>query len=141
MKKEVELNFRTYSDENIGSLSFFESKHDVPFNIQRIYFVYHVPLEKRRGYHAHKDLQQVLWCPYGEIEVILDDGNSKSKYILNSPEKALLVLRGIWHEMIWKKENSVLCVAASDFYNEKDYIRDYAEFLNYKRKGYWKNEN
>jgi len=69
--------------------------------------------------------------------VILDDGNEKKSYLLDSPEKALLVLRGYWHDMYWRKEGSVLCVAASDYYDEADYIRDYDEFLRYAQEGYW----
>ena len=115
----------------MGFLSFFESKKDVPFEIRRIYYTYKVPIGTKRGMHAHKKLQQLLWCPYGEIEVILDDGKVKTAYILDSPEKALIVESGIWRELFWKKENSVLSVAASDYYNEDDYIRNYEDFLNY----------
>lgn len=137
-KKLVKVN--TKGDQDNGHLSFFETKKDIPFDIKRIYYIYDVPLEIKRGMHAHKDLQQILWCPYGEIEVILDDGHQKESFLLDSPEKALFVLKGYWHDMYWRKENSVLCVAASDYYNEEDYIRDYEEFQSYVKAGYW-NEN
>ena len=120
-----------------GYLSFIETHTDVPFSIRRIYYIYDVPVGTQRGMHAHKTLQQLLWCPYGEIEVILDDGKGKKCYLLDSPEKALFVLRGYWRDMYWRKEGSVLCVAASDYYDEADYIRDYDEFLRYVREGYW----
>ena len=132
---------KTTGDEKIGFLSFFESNKDIPFEIKRIYYTYNVPVNTKRGMHAHKELNQVLWCPYGEIEVILDNGREKKNYLLNSPDKALLVGKGIWREMLWKKENSVLCVAASEYYDENDYIRDYNEFLKYVKEGYWNNEN
>lgn len=135
------LNITTHGNDELGYLSFFESNKDIPFEIKRIYYTYDVPLGTKRGMHAHKDLQQVLWCPYGEIEVILDDGKEKTIYILDSPEKALLVLKGYWHDMYWRKEGSVLCVAASDYYNENDYIRKYDEFLKYAKEGYWNDEN
>lgn len=135
------LKIKTTGDEKIGFLSFFESNKDIPFEIKRIYYTYNVPVNTKRGMHAHKELNQVLWCPYGEIEVILDNGREKKNYLLNSPDKALLVGKGIWHEMYWKKENSVLCVAASEYYDENDYIRDYNEFLKYVKEGYWNNEN
>lgn len=128
-------------DSNFGYLSFFEANKHIPFAIKRIYYTYDVPLEIKRGMHAHKNLQQVLWCPYGEIEVVLDNGKEKISYSLDSPQKALLVLKGYWHDMYWKKEDSVLCAAASDYYNEEDYIRDYNEFLKYVKEGYWNNEN
>lgn len=135
------LNVKTRGNKGDGYLSFFEANKEIPFDIKRIYYTYDVPIEIRRGMHAHKELQQILWCPYGEIEVVLEDGKKKASYLLDSPKKALLVLKGYWHDMYWKKEGSVLCVAASDYYNEDDYIRDYDEFLKYVEKGYWNDEN
>ena len=124
-----------------GSLSFFEANKDVPFEIKRIYFTYDVPIEVERGMHAHKKLNQCLWCPYGEIEVFLDNGEITKTYLLDAPNKLLLVGSGIWRNMRMKKEGSILCVAASDYYDENDYIRNYDEFLLYVKRGYWENEN
>ncbi|SDC79824.1 sugar 3,4-ketoisomerase [Geotoga petraea] len=135
------IKIKTFGNRSKGFLSFFESNKDIPFEIKRIYYIYNVPVNTKRGMHAHKELNQVLWCPYGEIEVILDNGKEKKSYLLDSPEKALLVGKGIWHDMYWKKENSVLCVAASEYYNEEDYIRDYEDFLRYVKEGYWNDEN
>ncbi len=117
--------------KDIGTLSFFETNKEIPFDIKRIYYIYDVPIGVKRGMHAHKKLKQVLWCPFGEIEVILDDGAEIQSYQLNSPEKLLLVGVGVWRSMIWKKQDSVLCVAASDYYEEEDYIRNYDDFLKY----------
>lgn len=139
--KNLLLNIRTNGDPEKGFLSFFEGGKDVPFPIKRIYYTYDVPVNVKRGMHAHKALQQIVWCPYGEIEIILDNGQEKKSYLLDTPEKALFVLKGYWHDMYWKKEGSVLCVAASASYDEADYIRDYQEFLNYVEEGYWTNEN
>lgn len=135
------LDIRTMGDSEKGYLSFYEIENDVPFPIKRIYYTYDVPINVKRGLHAHKKLQQIMWCPYGEIEVILDDGEERVHYLLDCPEKGLVVLNGYWREMIWRKEGSVLCVAASDFYDESDYIRNYDEFLKLVGEGYWKNEN
>lgn len=120
-----------------GFLSYFEQNKDFIFDIKRIYYTYEVPIDEIRGMHAHKKLEQILWCPFGEIKVVLDDGNLKNEYILDSPDKILFVKKGYWHTMQWKKPDSVLCVAASDNYNEEDYIRDYDEFLKYVEEGYW----
>lgn len=128
------------SKEQQGSLSFFEGEKDVPFKIKRIYYTYNVPLEGVRGGHAHKNLQQLIFCPYGAIKVILDNGFSKSELLLDKPDKGLIIDYGIWRDLIWEKENSVLCVAASNYYNEDDYIRNYDEFLKLVKGGYW-NEN
>ena len=139
--KSLLQTIKTNGNTSIGYLSFFESQKDIPFDIKRIYYTYDVPTDTKRGMHAHKNLQQILWCPYGTIEVILDDGVNKNSYLLDSPEKALIVGNGIWHDMYWRKEGSVLCVAASEHYNEDDYIRDYDVFIKYVEEGYWKDEN
>lgn len=135
------ITLKKNGDTEKGFLSFFEAGKDIAFDIKRIYYTYDVPVNAKRGMHAHKALQQVLWCPYGCIEVVLDDGSEIESYLLDSPEKALIIGKGIWRVMYWRKEGSVLCVAASDYYNEKDYIRDYDEFIKYVREGYWKYEN
>lgn len=121
---------------SIGSLSFFQTT-DIGFEIKRIYYIYDVPKAANRGFHAHKNLCQFAWCPYGDISFILDDGHSKQEVRLNNPSEGLLIQKGIWREMIWNKENSVLCVAASDYYDENDYVRDYDEFLRLVKEGYW----
>ncbi|OZM56415.1 hypothetical protein CIB95_11615 [Lottiidibacillus patelloidae] len=134
------LNLTTNGDKNLGFLSFFETGREISFEIKRIYYTYDVPIGTKRGMHAHKKLKQILWCPYGQIEVILNDGVVENRYILDSPDKALLVSEGYWHDMYWRKEGSVLCVAASDYYNEEDYIRDYDEFIELVKRGFWNEE-
>lgn len=124
--------------------SFYKAKYVVPMiqlEIKRIYYIYDVPINTRRGMHAHKKLKQVLWCPYGQIDVVIDNGRGTEVHALDAPEKLLLDLEGQWREMYWRQTGSVLCVAASDFYDEEDYIRDYDEFLKLVKEGYWTNES
>ena len=135
------VEIKKINTPEMGSLSFFEAKNEVPFDIKRIYYIYEVPAEEKRGMHAHKALEQVLWCPYGSIEIVLDNGEEKKSFLLDAPNKLLLVGPGIWRDMFWKKEGSVLCVAASMYYSEDDYIRNYDEFLKYVKEGFWKDEN
>jgi dTDP-4-dehydrorhamnose 3,5-epimerase-like enzyme len=130
------LTFPTFGSPSIGYLSFFED-HKIGFSIKRVYYIYGSSDGTKRGFHAHKKLKQFAWCPYGDITFILDDGYSKQEVRLNSPSEGLLIHQGVWREMIWNKENSVLCVAASDYYDESDYIRDYDEFLRLVKEGYW----
>lgn len=131
---------RIHSSEN-GNLSFFESFKEVPFDIKRIYYTYDVNINTKRGMHAHKQLKQAIWCPFGKIEIILDNGKCVRNVFLNSPEKLLIIEPGIWRDIYWRQEGSVLCVAASDYYKEDDYIRDYNEFKRLVEKRYWSNEN
>lgn len=117
-----------------GRLSVLEDGgRDLPFEVKRLYWVYEVDEDIRRGFHAHKETWQFLFCPYGSIEIMLDDGEKKEYVTLDSPDKGLLLPPELWHEMLWKKPGSVLCVAASEYYDEADYIRDYDRFLEHAR--------
>jgi len=125
------LSIKTIPTVNAGELSFFEERKDFSFSIKRIYYISKVPEGTRRGFHAHKELSQLLFCPYGKIQLVLDNGIEKEEIILNDPSIGILIDRPVWREMWWLEKNSVLCVAASDYYNTEDYIRNYEEFISY----------
>lgn len=116
-----------------GSLSFFQMEKDFDFTIKRIYYIYEFSQQNRRGFHAHKELKQVMFCPHGSIEVELDNGVEKEKYLLDCPEKILVVNRGYWREFLSLVENSILCVGASEIYDESDYIRNYDEYKKWSK--------
>lgn len=117
--------------ENLGALSFFETGQDIDFEIKRIYYITQVSKGIERGFHAHKNLKQVLFCPHGKIEILLDDGEKVERVLLDDPSKALVIYPTIWRTMTWKTDDAVLCVCASEIYDECDYIRDYNEFKKY----------
>lgn len=125
------IKISTVSTLDSGELSFFEEKKDVPFELKRIYYISKVPEGTKRGFHAHKQLKQFLFCPYGSILLILDDGVHREEIELSDPSVGVLIDKPTWREMIWLQRNSVLCVAASEYYTKEDYIRDYSEFLKY----------
>lgn len=125
------IHIKTVPTDGAGELSFFEAGHDFDFEIKRIYYISGVPDGVRRGFHAHKKLKQLLFCPYGEIRLILDDGAVREEVTLNDPSVGVLIEKPTWREMLWLKPNSVLCVAASDYYKLEDYIRDYDTFQAY----------
>ncbi|MCQ2503308.1 MAG: GNAT family N-acetyltransferase [Saccharofermentans sp.] len=127
------VHIRTIPTENAGELSFFESGQDIPFDVKRIYYISKVPEGVRRGFHAHKELKQLLFCPYGRIQLILENNLGREEIELNDPSIGVLIEEPTWREMLWLQKNSVLCVAASDHYDPSDYIRDYAEFKAYIR--------
>lgn len=112
-----------------GSLSFMEGKNHIPFELKRIYYIYDVFKNAVRGRHAHRELQQVLFCIRGSITVVLDNGTDKEAITLNKPNQGLFLDTYMWHEMVAFKEGTVLLVVASDVYKESDYIRDYQTFL------------
>lgn len=125
------MHIKTIPTVNAGELSFFEGMHEVPFDIKRIYYISKVPEGVRRGYHAHKELRQFLFCPYGRIQLVLENKYGKEEMELSDPSIGVLIEEPTWREMLWLQKDSVLCVAASDFYREEDYIRDYDLFCQY----------
>lgn len=135
----IELPIR--STTGLGNLSFLEAGVDTPFPINRIYYIYDVPVGTQRGGHAHKKLRQLLFCPNGTIEILLTDGDENVSVMLDRPNKALLIGPGLWRDMLWHTDRAVLCVAASEHYDEKDYIRDFEAFIQYKKELKGEDEN
>ncbi len=125
---------------DLGSLSFFQTEGEQIIRIKRIYYIYGVSKGMKRGMHAHRELEQIAFCPYGRVRLVLDDGNLKEVILLDKPDKGLYIGKGIWHEMLWEEDNSVLVVAASMLYDENDYVRDYGTFVSMVKSGYWKSE-
>ena len=122
------IHIRTIPTVDSGELSFFETLSDIPFEIKRIYYISKVPEGVRRGFHAHKKLKQLLFCPYGRIQLILENKNGREEIELSDPSIGVIIDQFTWREMLWLQKDSVLCVAASDYYDADDYVRDYEEF-------------
>lgn len=125
------IHIKTIPTVGAGELSFFEETHDVPFELKRMYYISKVPEGTRRGFHAHKKLKQLLFCPYGRIQLVLENESGREEIELSDPSIGVVIERPTWREMLWLQKNSVLCVAASDFYEVDDYIREYSEFTRY----------
>ena len=102
---------------------------DIPFRIKRVYYMYDTAAGVVRGKHAHKTLNQVLFCAYGSCKILLDDGHEKKVVPLEKPYEGLYVASDMWHEMYDFSEGAVLLVFAAELYDESDYIRNYDEFL------------
>lgn len=122
------IRINTIPTADAGELSFFEGTRDIPFDIKRIYYISKVPEGVRRGFHAHKELKQLLFCPYGRVQLILENKHGREEIELSDPSIGVVIEECTWREMLWLQKDSVLCVAASDFYQVEDYIRDYDEF-------------
>jgi len=106
----------------------------IPFQIQRVYYLYDVPFGSKRGGHAHKKLEQIIIAPSGSFNVELDDGSKKKVFNLNRPSVGLYVPRMLWRELTDFSGGGICVVLASLLYDEKDYIRDYDNFIKYKNK-------
>lgn len=115
-----------------GNLSFIESGNHIPFDIQRVYYLYDVPGGAERGGHAHKCLQQLIIAMSGSFDVVLDDGREKKRVHLNRSYNGLYVCPMMWRELDNFSSGSVCMVLASSKYDESDYYREYTDFINAK---------
>lgn len=116
-----------------GNLTPIESNIDVPFDIKRVYYLYDVPGGESRGAHAHRQLYQLIIAASGSFSVTLDDGNEKKTVVLKRSYYGLLIVPGIWRDLDDFSSGAVLLCLASEHYEAADYIRDYDEFLKYKK--------
>ena len=114
-----------------GTLIALEQMKNVPFEIKRVYYMYNTGPGVRRGFHAHKQLKQILICVKGSCKILLDDGTEKAEVSLNEPNKGLIIESHLWREMFDFSEDAVLMVLASELYDEADYIRNYDDFIKY----------
>ncbi len=121
------IEFQKRFDDR-GSLSFVEGGIDIPFEIKRIYYLYNLN-DVHRGFHAHKNLNQVAICVNGSCTFVLDDGKTRQEVKLSKPNEGLFIDKMIWREMKDFSSDAVLLVLASEHYDESDYIRNYDEFL------------
>lgn len=112
-----------------GQLISLEENKNIPFSIKRVYYIFDTKTDTTRGKHAHPHLQQVVVCVSGSCKFLLDDGKSKEIVTLDSPDTGLFIGENMWREMYDFSPNCVLMVLANDYYNEKEYIRDYRDFL------------
>lgn len=112
-----------------GSLTFVEGGNHIPFDINRVYYLYDVPGGAERGGHAHKALHQLIIAMSGSFDVVLDDGRGKKRIHLNRSYSGLYVCPMIWRELDNFSSGSVCMVLASNIYDEADYFRDYNEYL------------
>ena len=126
----IKYAFQQHGDER-GQLVALEEFNDIPFEIKRVYYMYDTAQGVHRGYHAHKNLEQILICIHGTCKILLDNGTEKKIVRLEKPYEGLYVANNMWREMFDFSDDAVLMVLASEYYDETDYIRDYDEFLKF----------
>lgn len=113
-----------------GNLTFIEGGRHVPFEIQRVYYLYDVPGGSERGGHAHKELHQLIVAISGSFDILLDDGKNQKRVHLSRSFIGLYVCPMIWRELDNFSSGSVCMVLASNKYNEADYYRNFDDFMN-----------
>ncbi len=112
-----------------GSLVALEDQKNVPFPIRRVYYLFGTAEGVRRGFHAHRELNQLAIVVRGSCRFHLDDGKEKIDILLDNPAQGLMLPPMLWHEMYDFSEDCVLMVLADAHYDESDYIRDHAQFM------------
>ena len=122
------IDLNTIDSNGHGFLSTIYGQIDIPFKIERVFFIYGVPQSSLRGGHAHLELFQLVVPTSGAFEIILYDGDSRKRVKLSKPNQALLIPPMIWNDMENFSSGSCCLVLASLPYDERDYIRDKVEF-------------
>ena len=121
--------------DNRGHLVVLENEHNLPFDVKRVYYIYGTKENVSRGFHAHRELKQLLIAVSGSVEIHCEMNGQKTVYLLDTPDKGLLVEGMVWHTMENFSSDCVLLVLEDDYYNESDYIRDYKQFLTLSNEG------
>lgn len=124
----IKYTFPPHGDDR-GQLVAIEAMKDLPFPINRVYYIYDTLPGVRRGFHAHKCLQQILLCVNGSCKIHLDNGHETAEVLLDKPNEGLYIANNMWREMYDFTPGTVLLVLASEYYDEADYIRNYDDFI------------
>ena len=127
------LSFRNFTytvlQKEAGLLVPIEAGTDIPFDVKRIYYIYGVDTQTRRGFHSHQKLEQVMICIHGSVKISLKTPvDGEEVFLLDSADEGLYVGPMVWREMFDFSPDAVLLVLASDHYAESDYFRDYATY-------------
>ena len=122
--------FPSHGDDR-GQLVAIEAMKDLPFEVKRVYYIYDTLPGVRRGFHAHRNLQQILLCVNGSCMIHLDNGTDTAEVLLDKPNEGLYIANDMWREMYDFTPGTVLLVLASQYYDEADYIRNYEDFQAY----------
>lgn len=117
-----------------GNLTFIEEESHIPFNINRVYWIYDVPGGQMRGGHAFKEQQEFIVALSGSFDILVDNGQQKQTFSLNRSYYGLYIPQGLWREMNNFSTNALALVISSTYFSEKDYIRNYKDYLSWLAK-------
>lgn len=112
-----------------GNLTFIESDRHIPFDIKRVYYLYDVPGGSSRASHGHKKLHQLMIAMSGSFDITLDDGSQKKTFHLNRSYFGLYIPPMMWRDLDNFSSGAVCMVLASEYFDEQDYFREYADFI------------
>ena len=121
------------NSDNRGCLAYAEAQTTIPFEIQRVFWIYGIPQKALRGGHAHWQCSEVVVPVHGSFTILLDDGFERDEVRIASPDKGIVVPAGVWCELKDFADDTVLLVMASHHYDPTGYVHDYEEYLKAKR--------
>lgn len=127
-----QIDFQKHADSR-GMLVVAEYEKEIPYPVNRIYYIFGVGQNTRRGFHSHKKLQEICIPIHGKCKIMVTDGNEKQIITLDDPSKGLYLANNVWREIYDFSQDCVLLVLASEKYSEDDYIRSYDEFKEWQR--------
>ncbi|MFZ4520735.1 MAG: sugar 3,4-ketoisomerase [Bacteroidales bacterium] len=116
-----------------GNLSFLEEEKHIPFAIERVYWIYDVPGGQVRGGHAFRAQQEMIIALSGSFDIEVDNSIEKEIFSLNRSYYGLYLPAGLWRRMQNFSTNALALVLSSTPFKESDYIRDYQEFLTFRK--------
>jgi len=116
-------------ESHAGAITPVQGSHEVPFEIQRVFFLYDIVAGAERGGHAHQRLEQVYVAAMGSFTAVLTDGNARRRVDLNQPHVGLYIAPMVWVDLVDFASGTIAVVLASRVYEEPDYIRSYDEYL------------
>ena len=123
------IQFPKIGSSQLGYISISE-KETLPFIPQRIYWTYYTPEDVIRGHHAHFELEQILVAVAGKIDVEIEmPGGASFTFVLDNPYTGVFIPKRAWRKMRYSHNAVQMCIASME-YDEKDYIREYSQFIN-----------
>lgn len=125
---EVKLIDLPKIPDDRGNLTFIQEGADLPFKIERLYWIYDVSGGEVRGGHGYKELYEVIIALSGSFDVVVNDGKEEKTFSLNRSYYGLLVPKMVWRRLENFSTNSLALILASNGYDENDYIRDFEQY-------------
>lgn len=129
---DLDLTDLAHFPDITGNLTVAAAPEAVPFSIVRVFTIV-APAASFRGQHAHRHCRQFMFCPDGHVSVIVNDAKAERVFELDSADKGLLVPPGIWAEERFHAVSNTLVVLCDRPYEESDYIREYSDYLDYRK--------
>ena len=127
--KPIKLNIKTINHKDQGCLSVVDLKSVLPFDIKRCFYIYDIKKGTKRGEHAHFELKQFIWCVKGKLKISAISFEKKTyEFILDKPNHGIYIPNLTWSNQLTLSDDCIYFIAASDYYKESDYIRNWVKF-------------